>query len=140
MIDLQPQKCNLCGGKVEYTTNAEIYGRTYGSGKCYLCRNCKAYVGTHEKRPTEAFGILANDEMRKWKIKCHSLFDGLWQFKADNKRRQYRSKCYEALAEALNITKEDCHFGYFDLDMLKKAYLILLNQNLKGVCYENKMA
>jgi uncharacterized protein with PIN domain len=69
MVNLQPTKCNLCGGRVEYISNAEIYGRIYGSGYCYRCRNCGAYVGTHERRPKEAFGILANEEMRKMKIK-----------------------------------------------------------------------
>lgn len=32
MIDLHPITCNLCGGKVVYTSNAAIYGRSCGSG------------------------------------------------------------------------------------------------------------
>ena len=48
MIDKYPTVCNLCGGKVIYTSNARIYGKEYGSGKCYLCTNCGAYVGTHK--------------------------------------------------------------------------------------------
>ena len=38
MINTQPEVCNLCGGKVIYTSNARVYhGREYGSGYCYLC-------------------------------------------------------------------------------------------------------
>lgn len=66
-MDLHPTVCNLCGGSVVYTSNAEIYGREYGSGKCYLCTQCGAYVGTHKPRPQEALGLLADERMRKEK-------------------------------------------------------------------------
>lgn len=66
MIDLYPRKCNLCGGDVIYTSNSRIYGREYGSGKCYYCTKCHAYVGTHKPEPRKALGLLANPEMRRW--------------------------------------------------------------------------
>jgi hypothetical protein len=131
MIDLQPTICNLCNGDVEYISNASIYGRTYGSGYCYRCRNCRAYVGTHERRPKIAFGILANEEMRKWKMKCHGVFDNLWQSRNESERQRYRKKYYEKLAEKLNIQPESCHFGYFDLTTLKQAYEILISGKIK---------
>ena len=70
-IDLHPKKCNICGGLVIYTNNNLIYGKSYGSGKCYLCTQCGSYVGTHEPRPTEALGLLADSQMRTLKKKCH---------------------------------------------------------------------
>ena len=135
MIDLHPAKCNLCGGTVEYASNAKIYGKKYGSGKCYICLTCKAYVGTHKPRPAEALGILADAEMRLWKIKCHALFDKLWKSELHNKNRgksYYRDKYYGLLAAALGIGKAECHFGYFGLDMLKRAYEVLGTQKLKA--------
>lgn len=30
---MHPNVCNICGGNVIYTDNANIYGRPYGSGK-----------------------------------------------------------------------------------------------------------
>ena len=121
MIDLQPTRCNICGGKVIFTSNAEIYGRPYGSGKCYLCLECGAYVGTHRPRPTEALGILADKQMIDWKIVCHNLFDKLWKGKrhAVRLRRYY----YDRLAAELNIPVSECHFGYFDLPMLLRSYV-----------------
>lgn len=89
-------------------------------GVWYHCCDCGAYVGTHRIRPKEAFGILANDEMRKMKMKCHDIFDKMWN------TPQQRKKCYAWLAKELNIKVEDCHFGHFDLDMLGKAYRILI--------------
>ena len=131
MIDLQPKICNLCGGAVEYISNAVIYGgRTYGSGYCYRCRDCGAYVGTHEHRPKEAFGILANAEMREWKIKCHAVFDSLWQSKPEKVRKLCRKIYYEMLAEALGISISACHFGYFDIALLKQAHEILISGKL----------
>ena len=134
MIDLQPTKCNLCGGKVEYISNAVIYrGKEYGSGKCYYCTKCRAYVGTHRNRPQEAFGILANAEMREWKVKCHELFDGLWKSQKLSKQRRRRTVLYGRLAKKLGIPQDSCHFGYFDLSMLKKAHRILSDKNKKIV-------
>jgi len=119
MIDLHPTKCNLCGGKVIYTSNDKIYGKQYGSGYCYLCTCCGAYVGTHKPYPKVALGILANSEMRELKMKAHSLFDEEWR---DNSRRTWK---YHWLAERLGIPFRECHFGYFDKDMLLKAINIL---------------
>ena len=119
MIDLHPTKCNLCGGRVDFVNNAEIYGRSLGSGKAYLCRQCGAYVGTHRPRPTEAYGILANSRMRLGKRLCHALFDSLW--KGPNQRR----KLYRKLAREMHIKESECHFGYFDLAQLRQAYRIL---------------
>lgn len=129
MIDLFPTKCNLCGGDVIYASNAEIYRREYGSGKMYYCTNCGAYVGTHKPRPKEALGILANEEMRDMKKKCHELFDKQWIKYPDARcRRKAREKSYKDLAVKLNISVDDCHFGYFDIDMLNKAYEILIGE------------
>lgn len=115
-----PTKCRYCGGDVVFTSNAEIYGREYGNGKCYLCRNCRAYVGVHNGTKTP-LGILATPELRKLKIQCHNLFDKKWSNSTE------RKKCYKELADKLNIDVSECHFGYFDKEMLLKAIKILEN-------------
>lgn len=119
---LRPTACNICGGKVEYISNKQIYGKPYGIGYCYYCTNCGAYVGTHRARPKEAFGILANKEMRQMKMKCHDIFDSMWN------TCDQRKQLYKWLAKALKIKVEDCHFGYFDIDMLNKAHKILVEK------------
>ena len=127
MIDLYPTKCNLCGGKVEYISNDKIYGRKYGSGFCYHCVECNAYVGTHQPRPKEALGILANEEMKNWKMCCHNLFDRLWKGtpayrKSDGTKvkasspKMSRGRAYYLLAKEMNIPMKECHFGYGGLD------------------------
>lgn len=118
-VYLRPTKCNLCGGKVIYTTNDRIYGKKYGSGYCYLCTACGAYVGTHRPRPKEALGILANERMKKGKRVCHDIFDKLWHNGVERKR------LYAKLAEEMGIPIKLCHFGYFDMEQLKRAYKIL---------------
>ena len=92
MVDLKPTKCNICGGKVVLISNSFVYGREYGSGKMYYCIDCTAYVGTHKSRPTEAFGILANNEMRELKKKCHSIFDEKWKNESSSKKRYIARK------------------------------------------------
>jgi hypothetical protein len=135
MIDFYPKKCNLCGGKVIYTSNAEIYGKEYGSGKCYLCVQCGAYVGTHKPRPKEALGLLANEEMRKMKMICHDIFDSKW--KGKKKASKKRTQMYWWLAKKLNIKIYNCHFGHFDIDMLKKAYKVLMEIKDKEIDFQN---
>ena len=115
----QPTKCNLCGGEVVFTTNDKIYGKIYGDGKCYLCTKCRAYVGVHKGTKT-ALGILANDEMKEWKIKCHDLFDTFWQG-----GKCSRNYLYKKLADQMNIERSHCHFGHFNLVELKKAYSVI---------------
>ena len=118
-----PKKCNLCGGNVKYTSNAEVYGKEYGSGKCYLCEQCGAYVGTHKPRPKEALGLLADEQMRKGKMICHALFDSLWKGKKNAGKK--RVKLYKWLSEQMELPLELTHFGYMDLEQLRKAYKII---------------
>lgn len=135
MIDKYPKVCNLCGGKVIFTSNAEIYGREYGSGRCYLCTKCGAFVGTHKPRPKEALGLLADERMRKGKKLCHGLFDPFWQGKP--KARKKRRDLYFWLSKQLSIPFEDCHFGYFDLERLRDAYRLLLKIQGQEMRYDN---
>lgn len=123
MINTHPTTCNICGGPVIYASNSRIYGREYGSGFCYLCECCGAYVGTHKPRPKEALGLLADERMRRGKMMCHSLFDAMWRGKP--KPHKTRNKLYAWLAKQMGISISDCHFGYFDIDQLKEAYRIL---------------
>ena len=118
-INTHPAICNLCGGKVKLKPNSTIYGKSYGSGYCYFCTKCKAYVGTHKPRPLEAMGILADKEMRELKTYCHELFDRLWT--TQNERRG----CYHKLANRMGIPLGECHFGYFNKEQLYEALTIL---------------
>lgn len=135
MINTHPTRCNICGGRVTYGSNARVYSREYGSGYCYLCEQCGAYVGTHKPRPWEALGLLADEPMRTGKKMCHALFDPLWQGKP--KAHKKRNDLYSWLARKMDIPVEDCHFGYFDIDQLRRAYIILRGIQDKQMRYDN---
>lgn len=133
-MNLRPTVCNLCGGRVVYTSNAKIYGKEYGSGRCYLCTKCRAYVGTHKPRPRDAMGLLANSEMRELKKVCHALFDPLWMGKP--KAHKKRNDLYYWLSKQMNIPYAECHFGYFDIEQLERAWQILVEVQDKQMCYD----
>lgn len=116
-----PTKCDYCGNDVVLTSNAEIYGKVYGNGKCYLCRGCRASVGVHYDLKTP-LGRLANNELKKLKKQAHDLFDVYWKNGLIS-----RQNCYTKLAEKLNISLKECHFGWFDKAELLKAIEILNN-------------
>lgn len=131
-----PKKCNICGGEVVYCSNAKIYGVEYGSGKCYLCKSCGAYVGTHKPRPKEALGLLADKQMRKGKRICHDLFDSLWIGKP--KARKKREDLYKWLSIKMELPRELTHFGYMDLEQLRRAYICIKGLVDKGYKYNSK--
>lgn len=110
-----PTKCPYCGSKVIYTSNAKIYGKEYGNGKCYKCINCDAYVGVHTGTDIP-LGRIANKELRQLKKQCHDLFDRTW-----TKEKHNRQQKYKELANYLKIPQQECHFGWFDKEMLIKS-------------------
>ena len=125
--DVFPKVCNVCGGKVEYIPLTAIYGKNFVpdnkktcSGYCYRCKTCGASVGTHKKNPREALGILATPKMRELRNRNHQIFDKFW------KDRNQRTKCYEKLAEEMNIPFEECHFAWFNEEELERSYQIML--------------
>lgn len=119
-----PTCCPYCNSKVIYTSNAEIYGKEYGNGRCYKCTSCDAYVGVHDGTDIP-LGLLANKELRELKKQCHTLFDPVWKQNKSIKRKQ----AYQQLANALEIPIKECHFGWFNKDLLSQAKLILTNPN-----------
>lgn len=126
-----PTKCSECGSEnIRYTTNDEIYGKVYGNGGCYLCDDCKAYVGVHDTKQKKPLGRFATKEMRQLKMKCHYKFDKLW--KEANFKRQ---DCYGWLSWRLGLLFRETHFGWFDIEYLEKAYKILENTNYENIWY-----
>ncbi|BDR67222.1 hypothetical protein K144312032_14500 [Clostridium tetani] len=116
------KQCPFCGHEIVKTSNKEIYGKEYGNGQCYLCKSCRASVGTHPNG--EPLGILANREMKILKRCCHDLFDYTWK-----SRKLTRNSAYKILSEKLGISINDCHFGHFNTDILLKAIEILKESN-----------
>ena len=120
MLDLileKPKICRYCGGKVVFTSNSEIYGKEYGNGKCYLCRNCKAFVGVHTETLTP-LGTLANDELRKWRHQAHNEFDKLWKGKT---RKMTRYNAYGWLSKQMNLTRNETHIALFEIEQCKQV-------------------
>lgn len=127
MVELileKPTICRYCGNEVVFTSNAEIYGREYGNGKCFLCRSCRAFVGVHTETLTP-LGTLANDELRKWRNKAHNEFDKLWKSPT---RVMTRHNAYKWLSKQMNIPKEDCHIALFEIEECKQVIDIVRNK------------
>ena len=114
-----PKICRYCGSEVVFTSNAEIYGKEYGNGKCYLCRNCRALVGVHTETLTP-LGTLANEELRKARNEAHLYFDKLWKSK-----KMKRNEAYKWLANKMNLKKEDTHIALFEIEQCKKVIILV---------------
>lgn len=113
----KPTICRYCGSLVVYTSNAEIYGKEYGTGKCYLCRNCRAFVGVHPGTDTP-LGTLANEELREWRKEAHFWFDRIWKKPT---RITTRYNAYGYLARKMGLPREETHIGMFEIEQCKKV-------------------
>ena len=113
----KPTMCRYCGSPVVYTSNAEIYGKEYGTGKCYLCRNCRAFVGVHPGTDTP-LGTLANEELREWRKEAHFWFDRIWKKPT---RITTRYNAYGYLAKKMGLPREETHIGMFEIEQCKKV-------------------
>lgn len=113
----KPTICRYCGSPVVYTSNAEIYGREYGEGKCYLCRTCRAFVGVHPGTDTP-LGTLANEELRRYRKAAHYWFDQIWKKPL---RITTRYKAYGWLAEQLGLPREKTHMAMFEKEECEKT-------------------
>lgn len=118
-----PKKCRYCGNEVVFTSNAEIYGREYGNGKCYLCRRCRAFVGVHTGTIIP-LGTLANDELRNARKQAHNEFDKLWKGPT---RKMTRYNAYRWLAKTMNLERIDTHIALFEVEQCKKVVELLKN-------------
>lgn len=112
-----PTTCRYCGNGVVFTSNAEIYGREYGNGKCYLCRNCKAFVGVHTGTIIP-LGTLANDALRKARNKAHNEFDKLWK---QPTRIMKRLDAYKWLSKKMGLKLEETHIALFEIEQCEKV-------------------
>lgn len=128
-----PTNCRYCNNEVIFTSNAEIYGREYGNGKCYLCRNCKAFVGVHTGTIIP-LGTLANNELRKARNKAHNMFDKLWK---EPTRIMKRNDAYYWLAKQMGIKKEDTHIAMFEIEQCNKV-IELVKEKLGGTNANNR--
>lgn len=104
-------KCPYCNKPSERATGKTIYPkrRDLQDKRFWICVGCDAYVGCHVGS-WKPFGRLANAELRSAKIKAHAAFDPIWR-----SGWLSRSSAYKWLATALNIARDRCHIGLFDV-------------------------
>lgn len=105
--------CPYCQKEALWVPNEEVYnGKRYGkSYMCYYCKPCNAYVGCHNNTK-QPLGIMANKELRNWRIKVHAKIDPLW------KNEDYdRRHLYKIISERLGKTY---HTGESDIETCKK--------------------
>ncbi len=115
--------CPYCNKEAKYGPNEEWYGRRFGkSYMCYYCKDCDAYVGTHQNT-TKALGTMANKELRNMRMKCHALFDPLW--KQGNMKR---SMAYKMISDEMG---KQVHIGESDLETCKRILEYLTDYTTK---------
>lgn len=112
-----PPICPYCdqpsvqfGGLKLYPHRQDLASKTF-----FLCEPCDAFVGTH-KGTNKPLGTLANKPLREHRKLAHATFDPLW------KEEQYsRGEAYRRLTKAMNLSRDACHIGMFNLEQCKQV-------------------
>lgn len=74
----------------------------------YCCDKCSAWVGCHPNTD-KPLGRLADKKLRALKGKTHKYFDAIWK-----DGHMSRKDAYAWLADAMDISQDECHIGMFD--------------------------
>lgn len=124
------RRAELVTGNVIYPHRPDLFAKLF-----YLCAPCDAYVGCHPKHTAKGggqgdgstpMGRLANAELRKAKRTAHAAFDPLWK-----SGRMSRASAYKWLAEAMAISRNNCHIGMFDVDQFRAVVAAVRSLNGK---------
>lgn len=125
MIQTVCPKCNvesrMTNGREIYPHRKDLYTKTF-----YKCDVCLGYVGCHPKS-TRPLGTPANAELRKARNSVHALIDPI--YKASPHKKGARSNMYEYMANAMGISRDECHVGMFNIEQCSKACRIMENVN-----------
>lgn len=99
-------KCPYCNQRAQWVSNEMIYNRKYGkSYMCWWCKPCDAYVGCHQNTIVP-LGIMANAELRKWRMKAHNRIDPIWK-NGDLTRKEVYQFLKEHFGREIHIAGSD---------------------------------
>lgn len=113
---LTGRSCAYCNAKTICIDSAEIYnGTSYGN--VYICRPCKAWVGTHRNQPHKPLGRVATEALRHAKKEAHAYFDNVWLYLMRARgwsKHDARTWAYDWLHTVMETPREYTHIGMFD--------------------------
>ena len=114
--------CPYCEAEAKLIKDSSVvYHKDYGP--LWACLPCDAWVGCHPGT-TKPLGRIASKELRDAKVAAHLAFDPLWRRKMTEqgwKRRSARSMGYKWLAMRMDLTREACHIGMFNVEQCRRV-------------------
>ncbi len=118
--------CPYCGAPVDFCDSQRVYGKPYGM--IYVCSRypkCRAWVGAH-KNGGMPLGTLANDDLRRLRMKAHNLFDPLWKT-----GKMKRVDAYRLIRKLMELPKAECHIAMFN-EVRCKVFINKIREYLKN--------
>jgi hypothetical protein len=105
--------CPYCHHETEVVDEIEIYKKEYSGRKYFRCKlNSDHYVGCYRSSQLKSLGRVADANLRALKMKCHELFDPIWN--SSENKAETRFMAYKHLADQFEIPQAYCHFGMMD--------------------------
>lgn len=125
--------CQYCKGPVRIVDAEKVYGknRVPKGNKVALCEPCQAWVSCHKSGIP--MGTVAKANLRSMRKLLHDRFDPLWREKLFRGKHYLdrRKAAYMWLAEQMNISPDQTHFGKFNEEQTREA-LAHVNQYVQS--------
>jgi len=79
-------KARLSNGLEAYPYRKDLHSLNF-----WFCDICKHFVGCHQKTkdPTRPLGIIADKELKKFRIEIHNTIDPLWKTRKISRKKLY---------------------------------------------------
>lgn len=120
MFYFNGHRCPYCDKESDLVSSDVIHQEEHGM--IYYCKDCDAAVGT--LYGDQALGCLAKKHLRDQRRYCFKLLDQLIDKKISFgkiKRRTAKNRMNSWICKLLNITKVECHIGYWNEDQCRKV-------------------
>ncbi|MEQ2025372.1 zinc-finger-containing protein [Xenorhabdus szentirmaii] len=117
-----PTHCRYCNKHVTISHHLDVFKQIHDNSRwpwLYYCWSCGARVSIHPGTDIP-MGSLADKPTRIARLSAHQYFDDVrvrWNLE--------RMEAYQWLASQLEISLNECHFGWFDVDMCEKAKYVM---------------
>ncbi|AAY53453.1 gp150 [Listeria phage P100] len=128
-----PTKCPLCQGNIKYTSNADLYGKEYGNGMCYMCTSCRASSGVVSLSSREPSSTISDKPMKILKKACYGLLD-----QASRSCHTDQDDIMEQLAVLMKVSVDDLFNWLTKGELLKATAILSDSDNFRRATNSNK--
>lgn len=111
-------KCGVCGHPM--ILRAGVHSKQF-----YGCTRWPNCTGSHGAHPDGSpMGVPADAKTMLARRRGHAALETY-----RNQHGRNKNQCYRWLAQKMNLTRKECHFGLFNYEQCEQAIMLLTNHS-----------